>query len=239
MPKSSLPGILFLKKKENRYLWYILILPAYLIAFALVEALVPESVCWPTYLPIDDKIPFLEGFVIPYFLWFPMIFCMGFYLVIRDHEGFKRYMTFIGVAFFTTLLIYCIFPNKQELRPEQLPRDNVLTRLVATIYASDTNTNVCPSIHVIGSFAVVFALQHCPRLRHKTLMRFFVIVGAVLVSISTVFVKQHSLLDILVAIPFSILMYFIVYHLIFRPRKQKSYPNAQEQESSALSPKGN
>ena len=53
MPKSSLPGILFLKKKENRYLWYILILPAYLIAFALVEALVPESVCWPTYLPIE------------------------------------------------------------------------------------------------------------------------------------------------------------------------------------------
>ncbi len=235
MPKSAPRGISFLKKKENRYLWYILILPAYLIAFALVEALVPESICWPTYLPIDDKIPFLEGFVIPYFLWFPMIFCMGLYLVIRDHEGFKRYMTFIGVAFFTTLLIYCIFPNKQELRPVQFPRDNVLTRLVATIYASDTNTNVCPSIHVIGSFGVVFALQHCRRLRNKAWLRFFIIVGAALVSISTVFVKQHSLLDILVAIPFSILMYFLVYRLIFRPKRQKARTDAQEQALSALS----
>ena len=33
------------------------------------------------------------------------------------------------------------------------------------IYASDTNTNVCPSMHVIGSFAAMFSVFDCKRLR--------------------------------------------------------------------------
>lgn len=121
--------------------------------------------CRPTYIPLDDRIPFLEGFIVPYMLWFPMLLALGLYLARYDHEGFKRYMTYVGVAFFTVIALYLLFPNRQDLRVTQFPRDNLFTRLVALVYSQDTNTNVCPSLHVVGSMAVCFAAWNCRRLR--------------------------------------------------------------------------
>ena len=48
----------FLLRRENRYLWFALILPAYLLVFAWVEAVIPVEACRPTYIPLDDRIPF-------------------------------------------------------------------------------------------------------------------------------------------------------------------------------------
>ncbi len=51
----------FLLRRENRYLWFALILPAYLLVFAWVEAVIPVEACRPTYIPLDDRIPFWRG----------------------------------------------------------------------------------------------------------------------------------------------------------------------------------
>lgn len=85
----------------------------------------------------------------------------------------------------------------------QFPRDNLFTRLVALVYSQDTNTNVCPSLHVVGSMAVCFAAWNCRRLR-KPLMQGAIWAFAFLVAVSTVFVKQHSALDLILAVPFSL-----------------------------------
>ena len=76
-------------------------------------------------------------------------------------------MVFLGLTLYTTLILYVLFPNRQDLRVPVFSRDNLFTRLVAIIYSQDTNTNVCPSIHVIGSAAVAFAAWRCPRLRRR------------------------------------------------------------------------
>ncbi len=129
MTKSTATAKPFFLRQENRYLWFALILPAYLLAFAWVEAWIPADACRPTYIPLDDQIPFLEGFIVPYMLWFPMLLAMGLYLARYDHEGFKRYMTYIGVAFFSVIALYLLFPNRQDLRVTQFPRENLFTRL--------------------------------------------------------------------------------------------------------------
>lgn len=208
----------FFRQKENRYLLFGLILPAYLIAFSLIEALIPADACKPTYIPLDDKIPFLEGFVVPYMLWFPMILAMAAYLAWRDHEGFKRYMTFLGVSLSTVLVLYVLFPNRQDLRVTQFPRDNLFTWIVSIVYSQDTNTNVCPSIHVVGSLAVGFAALHCKRLC-RPVAQVAIWALCILVSVSTVFVKQHSALDVILAVPLSMVAYFVVYRLIFKKAK--------------------
>lgn len=203
----------FLLRRENRYLWYILILPIYLLAFFVEEQLIDPNDCWVSYLPIDDKIPFLEGFIVPYVLWFPFLFAAGLYLLFRDHDGFKRYMTYIGAAFLSITAFYAISPNMQALRPEVFPRENFFTWMVSMIYAADTNTNVCPSIHVMGSAAVIAAVCENRQLRKKPVLTVGVIVLGVLISLSTVFVKQHSLLDILTAAPYAVIIWFLVYRL--------------------------
>lgn len=114
---------------------------------------------------------------------------------LRDVPAFRRMMKFIILTYSFALLTYWLFPNCQHLRPV-LSGNDVLTRLVSMLYRSDTNTNVCPSIHVIGSFAVYFAARDS-RMLSKPPIRLTVFILTVLISISTVFLKQHSVLDVL------------------------------------------
>ena len=143
-----------------------------------------------------------------------MLLALGLYLARYDHEGFKRYMTYVGVAFFTVIALYLLFPNRQDLRVTQFPRDNLFTRLVALVYSQDTNTNVCPSLHVVGSMAVCFAAWNCRRLR-KPWIQGAIWAFAFLVAVSTVFVKQHSALDVMAGIVLGTLMDQIVYRMEF------------------------
>ncbi len=208
----------YLLREENRHLWYGVVLVIYFIAFYLVEWLVPEDACFSTYIPLDDKIPFLEGFVVPYVIWMPMVVGMAAYLAWKDPMGFKRYMVFLAITLYSTLLFYALFPNRQDLRVTEFPRDNLFTWAVSMVYENDTNTNVCPSIHVIGSFAVVFAAWNCPRLR-KFWMQAAIWIGSFVVAISTVFVKQHSALDLIAATVLSVAAYPLAYKLAFRKKK--------------------
>ncbi len=222
MPNQLKENKPFLLRKENHYLWYILILPIYLICFFVEERLVKVEDCWVSYLPIDDKIPFLEGFVLPYELWYPMLMAIGICLLLWNHEGFKRYMTFIGLSFMTFIVYCALFPNMQPLRPAVFPRENFCTWLVGNLYAVDTNTNVCPSLHVVGSAAAIIGAFDCEKIRKKPWLLWGIVTLSVLISISTVFIKQHSLLDILVAIPYSLFFWVLVYRLPRWIKKRKS-----------------
>ena len=101
---------------------------------------------------------------------------------------------------------YLVFPNCQELRPAAFERDNVFTRILANYYQFDTNTNVCPSLHVIGSVAVWCASWHI-RPFQTPVWKIAFSLSAVLICVSTVFLKQHSIVDIFAAIPVCLLAY--------------------------------
>lgn len=94
-------------------------------------------------------------------------------------------MHFVIVTYGITLLIYIVFPTCQELRPEQFDEPNILTDFITGFYSFDTNTNVCPSLHVIGSFAAMFALWDCKRFQNVAWKIVFGII-AVCISLSTV-----------------------------------------------------
>ncbi len=208
-------------KKRFLPLLFALILPAYLWYFFFVERAVPLTGYWPSYLPIDDQIPFLEGFIVFYYLWYVMLGSVGLYLLFFDGKGFSRYMIFVGVSFGLAMTFCLFFPNGQDLRPDlaSLGRDNVFIRLIAAIYRADTNTNVLPSVHVIGVFAVFFGVIENEALKRKKWPVALTAVCGTLVSLSTVFVKQHSLLDVILAIPYSLLLYLLLYKLLFRQQK--------------------
>ncbi len=204
-----------LKLKENRYLWYILILPAFLIAFFAQEWWGSETY-WVSYIPLDDKIPFCEYFVIPYVLWYPFLFGTGFFLLLKDHDGFKRYMRFIGISFFFTLIFCTVFPNGQDLRPEVFPRDNVFSRIIGLLYTIDDNQNVLPSMHVLGACAATSALWLSPKVKSRGI-KWGSVMLTLLISASTVLVKQHSALDVFAAIPIAA----VVFAVIYRPWRRK------------------
>ena len=194
---------------KNRCWIYTLVLPAYLISFFLIEHLITEDY-WVSYIFIDDYIPFFEWAVIPYILWYPFQFFVALYLLCRDAIGYKTYAISFGLGFAMALLVCLIFPNGQDMRPAVFVHDNIATWIVSSIYKADTNTNVLPSMHVIGSFSACLAI-----VKSKSVKSNWVWIGAIILSIviciSTVLIKQHSILDVFAAIPFCIILYLIVY----------------------------
>ena len=86
------------------HLIYVAILPAYLCLFFLAERLVVDHY-WVSYLPLDDKIPFCEWFIFPYDAWAFLLVAIGLYLIVKDGEGFRRYMWTI-MSTFTTATVF-------------------------------------------------------------------------------------------------------------------------------------
>ncbi len=189
--------------RERPYYLYILYVPCYLIWFFVLEHVITDQY-WVSYLPIDDRIPFIPGFSLAYCLWFPFLVLPGLYWLLRDVPAFKRYMWFMMIGFSLSMLICTVFPNGQNLRPTAFSTDGFCVRLVQALYRADTNTNVLPSMHVVGSFAVVYGAVHGRETKKPLWMAVF-IATALLICCSTVFIKQHSFLDIIagvvVAIP--------------------------------------
>lgn len=174
------------------------------------------------YTPLDDKIPFCEHFLIPYMFWFVFLVGMIAYSLLFDVETFKRYMWYTIITYSITMLIYFVYPTSQELRPESFARDNIFTRFMASFYNFDTNTNVCPSLHVIGATAVMFAAW---KSKHFSTIGWRIVFGVatLFICLSTVFLKQHSAIDIFASIPVCLLAYWVVY----RKRTEKTVPVEQ------------
>lgn len=204
-----------INQPEYRHLKLLVFWPIYLLLFQYVERFFPAESYYPVYCALDDLIPFHEIFLIPYTLWYIELIFMTFYTMLYNVDVFKRYMKYIIITYLVATFIHMILPNCQNLRPEVLPRDNILSSCVSSIYAFDTNTNVCPSIHVLGALGVWFAARHLERFR-STGWRIFWGTLTILICISTVFMKQHSVLDILAALPIA----WIAYRICFQARKK-------------------
>ena len=107
------------------------------------------------------------------------------------------------------MAIYIMFPNRQDLRPAEFPRDNFLTRCIGLLYSLDTNTGVCPSLHV--AYSIGIASVWVKQKDVSMLWKAFVVVAVILICLSTMFIKQHSAVDFFVAIPVCLLAEGIVY----------------------------
>lgn len=196
-------------KDKFRYWWTILYLPVYLLFFGYVEAR-PVDVTI-IGLPIDYQIPLIEAFVIPYLLWFPYIAVTFVWFFFCDKKEFLQYMGFLYIGMTIFIIVSLFFPNGLDIRPETFARDNCFTKTLAVLYQTDTSTNVIPSIHVYNSIAAAVAMVKSRHVSPKLWQKIFAVVMSALIILSTVFVKQHSVIDVMAACIVSIIVYIMIY----------------------------
>ena len=199
--------------KEYRHLFLLLLWIGFAVLFYTAEAFHPTNFYYDMYWPaVDDAIPFCEWFLIPYLFWFVYMLGIHLYTGFYDLASFRKLMAYIGITYYAGVITFYVFPTVQNLRPDLsgLGRDNFLIRFMAGFYEFDTNTNVCPSLHVVGSVAVWASGINCPGLQKRGWKIFFT-VSTLLISASTVFLKQHSIIDVIAAIPICAIAYWLVY----------------------------
>ena len=205
---------------QYRHLLLMLGWAVYFALYFLTENLIPAENCTPIHIWLDDVIPFCEWFVIPYVGWYLLIVVSLGWFALYNVKNFRRLQTFIIVTQLVAVVIYILWPSRQDLRPEVFPRDNLLTDLVNLLYTADTSTNVCPSCHVGYSIGIASVW-----LKEKGVSKWIkagVVVLVALICAATCFIKQHSAVDFFAALPVCLIAELVLYWKPYwKPRLQK------------------
>lgn len=186
-------------------LWIIVYMIFYMLGFAILEN-AEHRHYHVIHSWLDDQIPFCEYFVIPYFLWFAYIFVgvCWFIFFCKDRREYYQLVSVLALGMTIFLVVSCIYPNKQDLRPTVFANNNIFTQMVQALYATDTPTNVLPSIHVFNSLAMFYAINRSPQLKKYRGVRVFCGVLSISIVLSTMFLKQHSVVDVSLGILLSV-----------------------------------
>ena len=186
-----------LRSRLKPHLWFQAYWVVYLVWFFWLDLTITD----PKYIihsPIDDFIPFNEWFVFPYCSWFLLLAVVTALLWWNDTESYDKLclMMFSGMTF--CLILYMVLPNGLDIRPtaEAVGRDNVAMQIMQLLWKVDASVNVCPSIHCQSSGCMALAFSQSRLAKGRPGLKVLAWVWAALICASTVFTKQHSILDV-------------------------------------------
>ncbi|MDE6254532.1 MAG: phosphatase PAP2 family protein [Lachnospiraceae bacterium] len=199
-----------MKKIITKYghIWTVLYALIYMPWFAWLEKSVKTYTLLHTRL--DDMIPFCEYFIIPYILWFAYVPIVMIYVFFTSKKEFYKASAYLFIGMTICLTICTIWPNGQDLRMDII-NNNIFSNIVKVLYTTDTNTNVFPSIHVFNSIGVFLILCKSERMKDRYFIKISSFILTFLIILSTMFLKQHSVLDVLGGIVLGAVMYMFVY----------------------------
>lgn len=222
--REFITGIRHPRRIIGSFVFFIL----YCIAFSLLER--RTTGLHLIYCPFDAEIPFIPFFVIFYYSWFLYVFftlVLFFFTSEEDYLTGYRFMA-IGMAFF--IIFNFFYPTVIDIRPDVVPGRDPFSALVRMMYSIDTPSDVFPSLHVYNTIAMHATIINSSHLRqrialksrsekqyHKKIRAGYTAsaVLSVLIILSTMFIKQHSVIDVLGAM----LMGAVVYYFMFMFRK--------------------
>ena len=149
------------------------------------------------YHPLDDKIPFLGRFVYIYNIFYPFCFIVFYFLYKKDEATYYKGIIAGIIGFLICDVIFLTIPTIMY-RPVT-PNYDALTNLVLkyTFLYDNPPLNCFPSIHCLFSFQVIYSYIFS---KYKVKVKIPVIITALLIIISTLFVKQHYLVDVISAL---------------------------------------
>ena len=143
---------------------------------------------------LDDKIPFVKYFIYVYHSWYPFLICFWFFLFYFDRDKCINFMVSGLLSIIIGNLIFLFYPTT-VLRPDIVVND-FTSLIVSLTYRADVPVNCMPSMHCVFCFIPIFCLIDSKiKNRYKVVFCFYF----VLVILSTLFVKQHVIIDVICA----------------------------------------
>lgn len=178
--KSFLIGILILMGIQAFIYWFIKLFqknPIYL------------------YAPIDDKIPFLGFFIYIYNMFYPFVLLSLYLLYKKDFKAFWKAVIAGTIGYIICDIIFLFMPTimYRQIIPNYDPITNLVIKI--TYYFDNPPMNCFPSIHCLFCFQVIYSYLFSKY--HDYKKEVFIIFFLVLIIISTLFVKQHFVYDVI------------------------------------------
>ena len=184
----------FIKKDEKFFISIAILFLGNMFLYWFIKLFQSNPIYINYYL--DDKIPFWGWLVYVYNMFYP--FCLiAFYLLYKKDE--KAYFKGIIACIIGVLIcdiIYLFIPTimYRPVTPNSDPFTNLVLKI--TFFFDDPPLNCFPSLHCVFCFQVIFSyiISKCT-LKRKT----WIIICSMLIILSTLFVKQHYIFDIISA----------------------------------------
>ncbi|MFF2886402.1 phosphatase PAP2 family protein [Paenibacillus sp. NPDC057967] len=202
-------------------LWMLLAIPTLGLIYTLINQ-EPVQV-WMLYTDLDDLIPFMKIFIIPYAIWMPFLYLTFIFFFFKDRPTYYRTLLAYVISVLICYAIYTIFQT--TVPRAELDGNDLLSWLVQFVYTNDAPFNCFPSIHCLSSYLLFRAATQSKEIGRGTKIGIGIITWSIILS--TVFVKQHVVMDVFAGI--------MLGHVIFawagRLLKSRSKAVYEEQRS--------
>lgn len=161
-------------------------------------------------LPIDGKIPFIQEFIYIYMIWYPFLIVSYFFLFKYNKDKYIRSIITICLSLPVLYLCFILYPTTVS-RPVVDSYNSITTFITYTVFKVDTPVNCFPSGHCLLCFILLFSVLFDEKL--TKCFRVICIFINILIIISTLFTKQHVIIDVIGAFVLAFIMYYIISNL--------------------------
>ena len=143
--------------------------------------------------PIDDLIPVIGPFAVPYVSLRPFIYASALLFLLFRARIYRSAALSMTITLLISYAFYAVAQSYIE-RPV-LTGNDVFSQMIREVYAGDQPYNDFPSLH--ASLSTIFAI-HWWRVDRR--IGLAVAIWAALIVVSTVFVKQHYVADMVAGV---------------------------------------
>lgn len=158
--------------------------------------------------PLDKLVPFVPQFIVIYNSLEPVIYISLLFFFIFHPRIFSALSLSMITLFLVSNFVYVVFQTYVP-RPEISLGSNYFTNQVVKLYQSDNPYNCFPSLHC-GTSALVATVWFVKK--KYRVIAYAILVWAILIILSTQFLKQHVIADIIGA-PLAVFIFFVFYKI--------------------------
>lgn len=174
-------------------------------------------------LPLDQLLPLAPTWAIIYGALYAFLIVVPV-LVLQQEELIRRTVRAYLTVWIVAYLCFLLYPTVAS-RPDSVPGDGFGAWGLRLLYDADPPYNCFPSIHVAHSFVSALA---CHRVHRR--LGLFAVLFASLVTLSTLFTKQHYVVDLIGGI----LLAAAAYALFLRGYPRSAIPERDRTVAPAL-----
>jgi membrane-associated phospholipid phosphatase len=189
------------EKHKNVFILVVLLL-VFCIYFLLN---IPHGSVYILRTSLDEQIPRIPIFSIPYLAFFPLLFGVVLYSWFKN-KLFRQLAISIIIVCLSAFCVYIFFQTYVPREP--IVENDFFSGLLRFIYSYDQPYNALPSLHAALS-TVVAVYFVCSKSRWAWAF----VAMAILIVISTLFTKQHFIADAISGVALGLVVTWAVFRL--------------------------
>jgi membrane-associated phospholipid phosphatase len=155
---------------------------------------------------IDIMIPIVPEFIWIYHTLMPILLITSVIIVKRPGVFFTSFLSCI-IATIILGIFYVLFPSHYP-RPTIIG-NSISEQILRFTYMIDGPNCTFPSGHVTYSFIFYFTIKDSQLIKDYKFIQFLYLMWAILISVSTLLIKQHYIIDVLSGVLVATICYYV------------------------------